>query len=138
MILPLRVFGSIATNEQLADDGHRPELLADGRQDLAAQLVRRLMADLEDDERGDDFAAQLVRRRRHAGLGDGRVSQEGRLDLDRADPMAGDLDDLVRATREPDVAVVVDVGRVADVVDRPGSATSSQRRSAPARPRAWQ
>ena len=50
------------------------------------------------------------------GFGDGRVAQERRLDLDRPDPVIGDLDDLVGAPGEPDVAVLVDVGGVADVV----------------------
>ena len=36
MILPLRVLGSIVDERQLADDRDRPELVADGREQLAA------------------------------------------------------------------------------------------------------
>ena len=98
-----------------------PSSRADRREQLLAQLIRRLVAGLQGDERRDDLAAQLVRHAGHARFGDGRVAQERRLDLDRADPVIGDLDDLVGATGEPDVAVLVDVGGVADVVDRPGT-----------------
>src|SRR5262245_47126764 len=43
------------------------------------------------------------------------------LDFDGPDAMAGDLDDLVGAAAEPDVAILVDVRRVAAVV-RAGNA----------------
>ena len=77
MILPLRVFGSIVDEVQLADDRHRPELAADGVR--AARL--RSSSDgvvpvLEHDERRDHLAAQLVGPAGHARLGDRRVLQE--------------------------------------------------------------
>ena len=72
---------------------------------------------LEDDERGDHLAANLVRPSGHARLGNGRVLEEGGLDLDRADSVGGDLDHLVRPAGDPDVAVLVDVRRVAGPVD---------------------
>ena len=75
------------------------------------------MAVLEHDEGGDHLAAQLVRTARDAGLGDGAMAQDGALDLDGADAVRGDLDDLVGAAAEPDVAVLVDLGGVAAEVD---------------------
>src|SRR5207247_5415719 len=48
---------------------------------------------------------------------DGGVTEERGLDLDRADPVIGDLDDLVGATAEPHVAVSVDRRRIAGEVD---------------------
>src|SRR5439155_3488085 len=93
---------------ELADHGERTELLADRRDQLFAELLRRLATLLENDERGDDLPSQGVGAARDAGLGDGRVPKEGGLDLDRSYSMVGDLDDLVGATREPHVAVLVD------------------------------
>ena len=60
--------------------------------------------------------------------------QAGALDFDGADAVAGDLDDLVGAAAEPDVAILIDVRRVAGVVDAGNLAPSSRGRSAPARP----
>ena len=74
------------------------------------------MAGPQRDERLDDLTAQFVRDTGDAGLGDGRVAQEGRLDLDRPDPVIRDLDDLVGPAGEPDVPILVDVRGVADVV----------------------
>ena len=85
MILPLRVFGSMRDEVQLADDRHRPELAADGVEQRLAQLVRRRVAVLEQHERGDHLAARLVGPADDAALGDGRMREERALDLDRAD-----------------------------------------------------
>src|SRR5438067_6825399 len=45
------------------------------------------------------------------------MTQERCLDLDRSDAVTGDLDDLVGPTAEPKVPVLIDLGRVARVVD---------------------
>jgi hypothetical protein len=50
------------------------------------------------------------------GLGDGRVLDQGALDLERADQVAGGLDDVVGASDEPEVAVGVASGEVAGEV----------------------
>ena len=116
MILPERVFGQHVDERQLAQDGQRAELVAQRLPQLGGQLVGRLAAGLEHDERRDDLAAQLVRAARGAGLGDRRMAQERGLHLDRAEAVRGDLDDLVGTAGEEGVAVVVDVGRVAHPV----------------------
>ena len=64
------------------------------------------------------------------------MREERALDFDRAEAVRGDLDDLVGAAAEPEVAVLVDVRRVAGVVDAGDLAPSSRGRSAPARPTA--
>ena len=68
---------------------------------------------LEQHERGDHFASHLVGPTHDAALRDGRMLQKRALDLDRAETMRGDLDDLVGTSGEPEVAVVIDVGGVA-------------------------
>ncbi len=94
-----------------------PSSLADRVEQLLPESGRREVPLPEHHERRDDLAAQLVRAAGDARLGHRRVREEGRLDLDRADAVVGDLDDLVGAAGEPDVAVLVDVCRVARGVD---------------------
>src|SRR3989304_4589930 len=48
-----------------------------------------------------------------ARLGDGRVLEEGALDLERADEVAGGVDDVVGTADKPEVAVGVAAGAVA-------------------------
>ena len=84
------------------------------------------MSVLQHDERRDHLAARLVRPADDAALGHGRVREERALHFDRADAVRGDLDDLVGAAAEPEVAVLVDVGRVAGVVDARDLAPSSR------------
>src|SRR5215468_6238852 len=75
------------------------------------------MALLEHDEGGDDLAAQLIRAAGHAGLRYGRMLQARRFDLDRADAMSRNVEDLVRAAGEPDIPVFIDVRGVSGVVN---------------------
>ena len=65
------------------------------------------MAVAQHDDRPHDRAALLVGRGDRCGLGHGRVGHERRLDLERADPVAGGDDHVVRAALEPEVAVGV-------------------------------
>src|SRR3712207_9525934 len=59
----------------------------------------------------------MVRPAEDTRLGDRRVTQEGGLHFDRTDAVAGDLDDLVGAAAEPEVAVLVDRGGIAGEID---------------------
>src|SRR5439155_20719284 len=102
---------------QVADHGDGAKLAADGGEELLAELGGEVVALLQDDEGGDDLAAQLVGPAGDAGLGDGGVLHERALDLDGADAVRGDLDDLVGPPAEPHVAVLVDGGGVAGEVD---------------------
>jgi hypothetical protein len=49
----------------------------------------------------------VVRRRNGCGLGDGRMRDERRLDLEGSDPVTGGDDDVVVSALEPEVAVLV-------------------------------
>ena len=71
------------------------------------------VAFLQRHERGDRLPLDLVRaaddrRFRHA-----RMIDERALDLHRPDAMAGDVDDIVDAAEQPEVAVGVALGAVA-------------------------
>src|SRR5262249_28779789 len=104
---------------ELADDGHGTELAPDGGEQLLPQLLARGMALPQDHKGRDHLAPEVVGAAGNTRLGDGGMPQECGLYLDGADAVGGDLDDLVRAPAEPDVAVVVHRGGVAGVVDGP-------------------
>src|SRR5215204_7015242 len=74
------------------------------------------MSGAQNDKRRNHFPPEAVRPTRDSGLGDRRVPQEGCFDLDGADPVSGDLDDLVGPPAEPVVAILVDGGGVAGKV----------------------
>ena len=68
---------------------------------------------------GADVGQQFVARPDDRRLGDPLDADDGRLDLRRAEPAAGDVDDVVDAAQQGDVAVVVDSRAVAREVDPP-------------------
>jgi len=72
---------------------------------------------LEQHKGRDDLAPEFIRSTNHPGFGDGGMSQEGTLDFDRTKAMARDLNDLIRPSREPDVTIFVNMGRVTGVID---------------------
>jgi hypothetical protein len=67
-------------------------------------------------KRADDLGALRVGLADDAGLDDGRVLQQRRLHLERADPVRRGGDHVVLAALEPDVAVGVAARTVAGVV----------------------
>ena len=77
--------------------------------DVVLQLGRQLVAGRESvpehDHRADDRAALVVGRGDDRRLGDRLVRDERRLDLERADPVAGRDDQVVGAALEVQVAV---------------------------------
>ena len=76
-----------------------------------------LRAVLQGDERRDRLALELVRAADDRRFGDRRMVDERALDLHRADAVAGDVQHVVDAAEEPEVAVVVALGAVAGEVD---------------------
>src|SRR3954451_2509821 len=105
----------------------RAEPLADVALDLLRQLVARLRAGGEDDERLDHVPAPLVRRRDRRGLGDRRVLEAGGLDLERADPVARRDDHVVGPALVPDVAVLVLARGVLGVEPLPAERLAARR-----------
>jgi hypothetical protein len=77
------------------------------------QILRRDAIVFEKHERGNDFAARLVGSADRSAFGHCRVLEKRRFHLDGADAVSGDFDNFVGAAGEPDVAVVVDVRRIA-------------------------
>jgi hypothetical protein len=75
--------------------------------ELADERGAGLVARPQDDERLDDLAAIGIRLAHDGALGDRRVLEESALDLEGPDAIRGREDDVVGATGEPQVAVLV-------------------------------
>ena len=89
MILPLRVCGRCVPEIDLLRRDRRPEPLAGVAEQFPAQLLARLVARLQRDERLDHLARHRIGLADHAGLGHGRVLHQRALHLERADQVAG-------------------------------------------------
>src|SRR5437016_5751083 len=74
---------------------------------LGHKRISRDRVALGDDE-GLDLCETIHRHANHRALGHRRVLEQRRLDLDRRDPQAADLDHVVGAALVPVEAVVVD------------------------------
>src|SRR5262249_26173917 len=81
----------------------RGEPFANVGLDVVGEMVARLVAVGEHDERLDDGAAQLVRRGDDGSLLDGGMLEADGLDLERADPVAGRDDHVVGTADVPEV-----------------------------------
>src|SRR5512132_386658 len=95
--------GQVVHELDLARVGVGREPLADMPLELAGQLVAGLGAGDQPDERLDHVAALGVGAGHHRRLGHRRVLQQGALDLERPDPVAGRDDHVVGPARVPDV-----------------------------------
>ena len=75
--------------------------------ELLAKVVARLDPGLEDDEAEDGLAGDLILAADHRGFRHAFVVNQGTLDLGRAQAMPGDVHDIVDATHQPVVAILV-------------------------------
>ena len=100
----------------------RAEPLARVAEELQASASLGAEARLQRDESLHRFADDRVGLADDAGLGDRGVLHQRALDLERADQMAGGLDDVVGAPDEPEVAVGVALRQVAGQVKVAGEA----------------
>src|SRR5437763_8560234 len=97
-------------------DPIRPERLSELRghalADLRRERVARLDAVARHAEDPGDLALHVVRHPHRGRLRDGRVRHDRRLELCRADPLAGDVERVVRAPVQEPVPVLVHGGPV--------------------------
>jgi len=119
MILPSGL-GQVVTEADLVRFGDRSDLLGDPvAQDLDDLFcfggIARTGA-LQHHEGDDGFALDVVRTADHGGFRHQRVGDQRRLDLHRAEAMAGHFQDIVVTPHDPDVAVFVAVGGIASEV----------------------
>ena len=93
----------------------RRGLLAHVLLELGREVVAGVEPVAQHDDRADDRAALVVGRRDDGRLGDRRVRDERRLDLERPDPVPRGDDHVVGAPLEVQVAVLVLADAVAGV-----------------------
>src|SRR3954447_21224885 len=104
------------------DDALGPRELADPLGDVLADLLHELVVALalralERDEGGHGLAGVLALLAERRGLGDLRVGHDRRLDLGRRHAVPRDVEHVVDAPDDPEVAVFVLAGGVAHEVD---------------------
>ena len=113
MILALRVFGRSRAKSTFSGLSALPTPAATRFDSSARSGSDGAWPGPEHDEADDGLALDLVGHADDAGLGDGGMADQHRLDLGRPEPLAGDLQRVVRAALDEPEAVVVDVRPVA-------------------------
>ena len=117
MIFPERVFGSSGVKTMFAGFAIGPIFAATWFAQLLEHLDRAFVAAFQRHVGDDRLPGERVRAAADRRLRDPRVVDERRLDLDRRDPVAGDVHHVVDAAEQPEVSVLVDPGAVACEVE---------------------
>src|SRR5436190_19507468 len=115
--LPRARLGQIARPDDALGPGQLADPLGHVLADLALDLVGALEVALEGHERGYGLAAVLVRLADAGRLGHLGMRDDRRLDLGGGETVARDVDDVVDAPDDPEVAVGVLARGIADEVD---------------------
>src|SRR5512140_2324044 len=105
--LPAPGLGQGVDELDLLGHGQRRQLLPDEVHDLEVEILAGREARLQGDEGFDDLEVDGVRLADDGRFGDRRVFEQGGFDLERADQVAGRVDDVVVAPGEPVVSVLV-------------------------------
>ena len=120
MIFPERVFGRLSAKRMSSGLRDRAELLAHPVAQFFVSASASSPAGRSPRHTtyaNTDSPLIVVRLADHRGLGDPRMRHQRRFDLHRAEPMAGDVQHVVDAAHDPEVAVLVAVRAVAGDVD---------------------
>ena len=96
--------------------GDRTDDLADVLLEFVFESTVGLDAFLHGDEADDALAFQFIWTTDDGGLGDGRMRNEGAFDFGGAETMTGDVEHVVDAANDPDVAVFVTTCSVASEI----------------------
>lgn len=91
--------------------------LAHLKDEVLLQLVGDLVTVLDRDEGVDGLAGEFISDANNGGLGDSSVLNESGLDLGGGETVTGDVDDVVDASADPVVAVMVTSGSVTSELD---------------------
>ena len=107
MILPLRVLGSAWVKVRSSGRASAPISLATHWRSSCRRCFAGFVTAFEGDEDGDGLPLHLVRTADCCGFGDLGMGDERGLDLHGAEAVAADVDDVVDASHQPEVAVGV-------------------------------
>ena len=105
MTLALRVFGRSRTNLTSRGASGLPSASRDARLQLGPQRVVRRMTGFEHAEADERLALESIGHADGRGFAHGRMRDENRFDLGRAEPFAGDFDRVVAAAEDVPQAV---------------------------------
>ena len=107
MILPERVLGSASAKRISSGRASAPICSTTCSRNSFANASSAVTPTARGHERDDGLALEVVRPADHRGLGDLRVRDQRALDFHRRQAMAGDVDHVVDAPHDPEVAVLV-------------------------------
>ena len=110
--LPRPRLGQVAVHDEVRG-GDGPDGIPDGCGQDLGQVGRPAEALAQDDEAPDAFPFDVVREPHHGGLGHLRARNQRRLDFRGAEAVAGRVDHVVHAPRDPVVTVFVPPAAVA-------------------------
>ena len=116
MILPLRVFGSASVKRMPSGRANLPISFSTCAISLAFVASLASKPGLQRDEHDQRLALELVGPADRGRLGDRGVRDQRALDLGGADAVAGDVEHVVDAPDDPEVAVLVAARAVAGEV----------------------
>ena len=85
---------------------------ADMVAEFLLQFRRRFVPLLEGNENGNSLPFKFMRSADCSGFGDGRVGDEGGLDLRCTEAVAGYVKNVVKATDDPEVTLLVALGAI--------------------------
>lgn len=98
--------------------------LGDGTDDVADVVAEfvfesnvRIITHFQGHEAGDCLAFEIMRATDNGGLRDGWVSDEGGFDFRGSEAVAGDVEHIIEATDDPEVALFIAACAVASSVD---------------------
>ena len=117
MILPERVFGSESVKRISSGRASAPISLATWACSSFFSSSLAAIARFQRDEAADAFALDVVRLADDRGLRDLRMMHQGAFDFHRAQAVAGDVQHVVDAAHDPEVAVLVPARAVGGEVD---------------------
>ena len=136
MILPLRVLGSTLANRISSGRAMAPMTLPTCFFNSLASAAFAFHTGLQGDEGDHGLALDFIRAAHGGGFGDGGMADEGALDFGGAEAVAGDVEHVVDAAHDPEVAVLIAACAVAGEIDVLVGAPVGRPRSAPRR-RRW-
>ncbi|EPJ40338.1 hypothetical protein STAFG_2587 [Streptomyces afghaniensis 772] len=116
-ILPERVLGRAATTVTSVEGGDGADAVAYELDEFGLGLARfAVAAGFQDDEAARDLALEFVGDADDGAFGDVGVGGQGLFHAAGGQAVSGDVDDVVGAAHDEDIAVVVDVSAVAGQV----------------------
>ena len=112
MILPERVLGKPSAKRISSGRARGADLLDDVLHQLLFQVLVGRIATFKGDEAADCLSLEIVRLADHGGLGHLLMADQRAFNFHRAQAVPGNVDDVINAAHDPEIAVLVAAGTV--------------------------